>query len=138
MTSFLLRQFGRFVREGNLRLTTADGSTHILGDGSGPAVHVRINTTRAERAIVFNPTLAVPEAYMNGDLDFVEGDVIGLLRLVYDNTGSSGRFEAALARAAEGLRYAVRRVHQFNTAARARRNVQHHYDLSGELYKLFL
>ena len=32
----------------------------------------------------------------------------------------------------------VRRLQQVNTAARARRNVQHHYDLSGELYRLFL
>ena len=32
----------------------------------------------------------------------------------------------------------MRRLQQINTAARARRNVRHHYDLSGELYRLFL
>ena len=39
-----------------------------------------ITTQRAERAIVLNPSLAVPEAYMDGELDFVEGDVLGLLQ----------------------------------------------------------
>jgi len=138
MTSFLLRLFGKLVRQGNLRLTTSDGSVHHLGDGNGPLIHLRINSARAERAIVFNPNLGVPEAYMNGDLDFLEGDVFGLLRIVYQNTGPSGQYNLPLVRAAEGLSYAVRRVHQLNTTARARRNVHHHYDLSGELYKLFL
>jgi cyclopropane-fatty-acyl-phospholipid synthase len=138
MTSFLLRLIGKLVRTGNLRITTSDGKLHTFGDGSGEPVHVRINGARAERSIVFNPTLAVPEAYMNGDLDFVEGDVLSFLKVVYTNTGPSGHFDQKLARAAEGLRFAVRRVHQLNTAARSRRNVQHHYDLSGELYRLFL
>ena len=138
MTSFLLRLIRKIIRKGNLRITTANGAVHTFGDGSGAAVHLRINSTRAERSIVLNPSLAVPEAYMNGDLDLLEGDVLQLLQVVYINTGPSGQFDQRLARAAESLRYAVRRVHQLNTAARARRNVQRHYDLSRELYKLFL
>jgi cyclopropane-fatty-acyl-phospholipid synthase len=37
-----------------------------------------------------------------------------------------------------GPRIAFRRLQQVNTACAARRNVQRHYDLSGELYELFL
>jgi cyclopropane-fatty-acyl-phospholipid synthase len=33
---------------------------------------------------------------------------------------------------------AVRRLHQYNPVRRARRNVAHHYDLSDQLYELFL
>src|SRR5262249_57241527 len=36
------------------------------------------------------------------------------------------------------LRYAGRRLAQFNPRKRARRNVAHHYDLDGRLYSLFL
>jgi cyclopropane-fatty-acyl-phospholipid synthase len=43
-----------------------------------------------------------------------------------------------MARTVEALRVAVRRVHQLNTTSRSRKNVERHYDLSGELYKLFL
>jgi cyclopropane-fatty-acyl-phospholipid synthase len=36
------------------------------------------------------------------------------------------------------LRAAIRRMRQYNPAHRARRNVAHHYDLTGDLYELFL
>ena len=61
-----------------------------------------------------------------------------LLKVVYENLGPTATIEATWLKAVEGLRYAFRRLYQVNTAARARRNVQHHYDLSGELYRLFL
>lgn len=138
MTSLLLRLFGKIVRKGNLRLTTADGIVHRLGDGSGKAVHIRINSAKAERAILRNPSLGVPEAYMSGELDFVEGDVLGLLEVVYLNTGPSEQLPVPMARTVEALRVAVRRVHQLNTTRRSRRNVERHYDLSRELYRLFL
>jgi len=138
MTSLLLRLFGKIVRKGSLGLTLSDGSVHSLGDGSGRLVHIRLNSAKAERAILRNPSLGVPEAYMNGELDFIEGDVLSLLEAVYSNTVPSGNIDVPFARAAEALRYAVRRVHQLNTRARARKNVERHYDLSGELYKLFL
>ena len=127
----------RIVRTGNLQITGPDGKTQRFGDGSGPVVHFRINTRHAERAIAFHPTLALPEAFMDGELDFLEGDVLEFLHLVYRNTGPLGP-DAAWARAIESFRVAFRRLQQINTARRARRNVQRHYDLSGELYRLFL
>jgi cyclopropane-fatty-acyl-phospholipid synthase len=36
------------------------------------------------------------------------------------------------------VRYLLRRLQQFNPRFRARRNVAHHYDLDGRLYRLFL
>jgi len=41
-------------------------------------------------------------------------------------------------RAINRVRLSLSRYRQRNTARRARRNVQHHYDLSGSLYELFL
>ncbi len=38
----------------------------------------------------------------------------------------------------DALARVTRRLAQFNTATRARRNVAHHYDLNGRLYSLFL
>ena len=125
------------VPTGSLTITGPSGSTHSFGDGSGDPVHLAIKTLRAERAIGVDPMLAVPEAYMDGDLDFLEGDAFALLRIVFQNMGRSG-VEATWTKAIEGLRHAFRRFHQVNTAARAKRNVERHYDLSGELYRLFL
>ena len=128
----------RIVRTGNVRVTDPKGQTFDFGDGAGPRVHLHIKTRRAEHAIAFDPMLAFPEAYMDGDLDFLEGDVLTLLQIAYENMGPMGSVETAWTRAVEGLRIAFRRLHQMNTTARSRRNVQRHYDLSAKLFDLFL
>lgn len=137
MNILLKHVFERLVRVGTLKVTGPKGSTHMFGDGSGEPVHIHIKTSHAERSIAFDPMLAVPESYMDGDLDVLEGGVLGLMRIAFQNMGSSG-IDVTWSKAIEGLRHAFRRLQQINTAARSRRNVQRHYDLSGELYKLFL
>ena len=115
----------------------AERPTHDFGDGSGQPVHILINTRHAERAITFDPTLALPEAYHGRRPRFPPGRRSGLLQTsirTWVRPAPSMRH----GRGVEGLRYALRRLHQVNTAARARRNVERHYDLSGELYRLFL
>ncbi|MBZ9822516.1 SAM-dependent methyltransferase [Mesorhizobium sp. CA4] len=137
MNILLKHVLERLVRAGDLKVTGPKGTTHKFGDGSGEPVHIHIKTTHAERAITFDPMLAVPEAYMDGELDVLEGGVLGLMRIAFQNMGSSG-IDVTWSKAIEGLRHAFRRLQQINTASRSRRNVERHYDLSGELYKLFL
>ncbi|MBX3575703.1 MAG: class I SAM-dependent methyltransferase [Rhizobiaceae bacterium] len=137
MNILLQRIAERIVRTGSLTITGPKGDRHSFGDKTGEPVHIHVKTRHAARAIALHPTLALPEAYMDGELDFLEGDVLALLKLVYLNTGPAGS-DAAWARAVEGLRVAVRRLQQINTARRSRANVHHHYDLSGDLYRLFL
>jgi cyclopropane-fatty-acyl-phospholipid synthase len=137
MNRLLQRIVDKLVRTGNLTVTGSSGQSVAFGDGSGPPVHVVIHTRHAERAITFDPMLALGETFMEGEVDIVEGDMLGLLRIVYANMGPGG-IEASWTKAVEGLRLAFRRLHQLNTASRARRNVERHYDLSGEFYRLFL
>ena len=137
MNILLKRIVDRVVRVGNLRITDPSGTTHSFGDGTGQPVHVHIKTPQAERAIALHPSLAIAEAFMDQELDFLEGDVLSFLQTIYQNMDPIGTNDA-LSKAIEGMRVAVRRLHQVNTHARAKRNVQSHYDLSGELYKLFL
>jgi cyclopropane-fatty-acyl-phospholipid synthase len=137
VNKLLQRVVSGLVRTGNLSITGPNGATHTFGDGTGAPVHISIKTARAERAIAFDPMLAAPEAYMDGDINFIEGDTLDLLRVAFQNMGPGG-IEALWSKAIEGVRHAFRRLHQVNTAGRAKRNVQRHYDLSGDLYKLFL
>ena len=75
---------------------------------------------------------------MNEELDIVEGDVLGLLEcssIITAATGRGDRWAAAL----ESARCRDRGACSSSTrCAASRRNVAHHYDLSGELYGLFL
>jgi len=137
MNILLRRIVERIIKTGNLKITGADGKTYHFGNGEGAAVHIRFNTAHAERAVALHPTLALAEAFMDEELDFVEGDVLSLLQLAYANLGTSST-DKAIARLMESMRVAVRGLQQINTAARAKRNVERHYDLSGEIYKLFL
>ena len=137
MNKLLQRVVSGLVRTGHLSITGPNGQKHTFGDGTGDPVHIHIKTSRAERAIGLDPMLAAPEAYMDGDLDFLEGDTLDLLRVAFQNMGPGG-IDAMWSKAIEGVRNAFRRLQQVNTTTRSRRNVQRHYDLSGELYKLFL
>jgi len=137
MNILLRRIVERIIKTGNLKITGADGKTYHFGDGEGAPVHIRFNTARAERAVALHPTLALAEAYMDEELDFLEGDVLAFLHIAYGNMGTNGT-DAAISHLMESLRVAVRGLQQINTATRAKRNVERHYDLSGEIYKLFL
>ncbi len=138
MNRFLRNYIQRFALTGNLKVTDAKGQSFSFGDGTGEPVHVVIRSKAAEWAITLDPQLALAESYMNGEIDFVEGDVIGLLRIIYAAAGTGADTPGWLVASLEGLRYLFRRVQQFNTQRRSRENVHRHYDLSGELYRLFL
>jgi cyclopropane-fatty-acyl-phospholipid synthase len=81
MNVLLRRIVERLIKTGNLRITGSNGKTYQFGDGSGEPVHVRFNTAHAERAVALHPTLALPEAYMDGEVVVVEGGVLSFLRI---------------------------------------------------------
>ena len=126
-----------FVQRGSLRITTADGTTFALGDGTGNPVAVRFLTRSAQFGVLIDPELKVGEAYMDGTLVIEEGTIADLLAVVFSQDYSRGRLPG-WARPAWLVRYLWRRLQQFNPPRRARRNVAHHYDLDGRLYSLFL
>jgi cyclopropane-fatty-acyl-phospholipid synthase len=125
-----------FVRRGTIRVTTADGSTFVFGDGTGKPVAVRFLTSAAQRAMMLDPELKLGEAYMDGTLVVEEGSIADVLAvlLAQDRSGKPPPW----ARLQWWLRYWHRRLQQFNPPRRAQRNVAHHYDLNGQLYSLFL
>ena len=127
----------KLFRTGSLSLTGPDGTTTRLGDGTGEHVHVAIRSPAVARAIALDPMLALPEAYMDGEFEVLEGDILGFLRIAFQNTGRGGT-DPFTTRLVEGWRRLFRRFQQINTAGRAKENVHRHYDLSGEMYRLFL
>ncbi len=137
MNIFLQRIVERTVRVGNLSITGPSGTTRHFGDGDGEKVHLVIHSRKAERAIMLHPSLALPEMYMEQQIDFAEGDVLSFLHLIYRNIGISWT-ESNWGRLLNAARLKARPLQQWNTERRAKRNVERHYDLSGELYKLFL
>ncbi|MBS9719985.1 class I SAM-dependent methyltransferase [Tianweitania sp. BSSL-BM11] len=123
------------VKTGDLTITDPEGVLHHFGDRTGSPVHVLIKTKQAERAIAFDPTLHLAEAFMDEEVDFLQGDVLALLKLLYNNSAWSN---SQFGRSLDLVRNLFKRFQQLNSQKRSRENVHRHYDLSGELYKLFL
>ena len=133
----LLRLFlGRFIHSGSITFTTAAGAKFTCGDGTGTHVAARFLTRQAETRMLLNPELAFGEAYMDGRMIVEEGTLTDVLEILISNLGLHGLPQGV--RFGRGIRRWFRQIEQFNPAPRARKNVAHHYDLSGELYDLFL
>jgi len=126
------------VKKGRLTVIDVDGSSHRFGSGEdGPSVVMRLHDKKLRWKLFFNPELQVAEAYMDGGLTFEEGSgCYDLLYLFSLNRGplASHKMQKVLRRAWRALR----RRQQRNDVENAKRQARHHYDLSTELYKLFL
>tara|TARA_R110002126_G_scaffold155833_3_gene303026 strand:- start:35840 stop:37141 length:1302 start_codon:yes stop_codon:yes gene_type:complete len=137
-TRFLERLVRHIIQIGNLTITFADGVNIHIGDGSGPPVHLRFKSSEAERAVAFDPGLKLGECYMDGDIEFLEGDILKLLEMVFTNAKGDVIATSPWLTFVERARRIAYHIMDWNTLRKSRSNVQHHYDLSGALYDLFL
>ena len=119
------------IREGALVVRGPHGETYAVGgvsEADAPLIVV-IHDHATLARIARHPGLAVGEAYMDGGLTIDRGSLYDFLALATRN-----------------LRHLPQRRGLFGLGARrpvnardaARRNAAHHYDLSGDLYALFL
>jgi cyclopropane-fatty-acyl-phospholipid synthase len=136
MDRLLRWAFERLIRAGNLRVTSAGGSTFAFGDGAGKPVAIRFTSRVAERGVLIDPELRFGEAYMDGGIIVEQGSIADVLAVVLGQR-RDGR-PPIWARIRQLARFLYRRLTQLNLRPRARRNVAHHYDLDGQLYALFL
>jgi cyclopropane-fatty-acyl-phospholipid synthase len=129
----------RIVRSRPLEVQWTSGERSRYGDAgaeAGEPVRLVFMDRRAEWAVALNPELRLGELYMDGRVRFENGTVYDFLDRAMADTGSTQptRWIRALAR----MRKSWRRLRDINDSRRARRNVAHHYDLDGRLYRLFL
>lgn len=124
------------VREGHLAVLTPDGRRLHFGDRRVPPVTIRLHDRKVAVDLLRDPQLTLGEAYMDGRLSVEDATIADLLDLLTRNlgTGFGGGYMTWIARA----RFLLRRAMPWNGVQRSRRNVAHHYDLSGALYDLFL
>jgi cyclopropane-fatty-acyl-phospholipid synthase len=136
MNKLLKFVLSRIVVAGDLHVVDSTGRTYRFGDGSGKPVAVRFTSRAAEYAVLRNPELRLGEAYMDGTFVVEQGTIYDFLDLVGQREDRYVLPWSMLGLRA--ARYVTRRLRQLNHSRRARRNVAHHYDLDGRLYKLFL
>jgi cyclopropane-fatty-acyl-phospholipid synthase len=136
--SLIGKLLGTLVKKGRMTLITADGKRESFGpDSDAKPITIRFTDRKLAFEIVRNPRLAFGEAYMDGRLIVEEGSILDLLELIVGANrwefGGKGRKLMSTGRMSE-----VAALFRRNPAAKAQKNVAHHYDLSDDLYDLFL
>ncbi|MDX1402303.1 MAG: cyclopropane-fatty-acyl-phospholipid synthase family protein, partial [Kiloniellales bacterium] len=128
--------FRRVVKLGDLDVIDHRGKKKNFGDGTGLKVEIQFHDLKTEILTLFNPKIAVGEAFMDGRLTVNRGSLLDFLMICMTNIEE---LEAhPLISKLEGLARLGRYIKALNPIRRSRKNVAHHYDLSGELYDLFL
>jgi cyclopropane-fatty-acyl-phospholipid synthase len=132
----LARFLKAVIKDGDLCLIDARGRDWRFGDGTAPHVTIKIHDKATQWRMLINPQLAVGEAYMKGSLTIERGTLYDFLDLAtcnleYVEQYPTNAFFSRISRC-------LRRLQQHNPIGKAQRNVAHHYDLSDDLYDLFL
>ncbi len=132
----------KLVKTGALTVTDWKGRVTQYGDGTLPRVHIQFVTAAAARKIALDPDLYLGECFTSGEFRILHGQLYDFLELALINTGggSSANMNGTTLthRILYRVRIAIRGLQQRNSETRARDNVHTHYDLSGQLYDLFL
>ncbi|KAM7253007.1 hypothetical protein ACFE04_025625 [Oxalis oulophora] len=153
---FVTRFLERYIIAGTLTLLEEDGTMFTFEDATSAKTCslktlLRIHSPQFYWKIMTQADLGLADAYINGDFSFVDKEN-GLLNLIMvyqililnrDSNSSMNKrrgwwtpmlFTAGIASA----KYFFNHVSRKNTLTQARRNISRHYDLSNELFALFL
>ena len=127
----IFQQMSRDLPDVPFRVRMWDGTEHQYGTGR-EAFLLCINSAEALSDVLTRGSLGFGEAYMRGDVD-VEGDLQSLVRFAFRPTVQ----ELHLGARDKG-RLLAHVVKHRNSQRRSRENVQHHYDLGNDFYRLWL
>ncbi|RMF85723.1 MAG: class I SAM-dependent methyltransferase, partial [Nitrospirae bacterium] len=109
---------------------------HRFSGAPGPEVCFRLTDPSLPRRIFFNTELAVGEGYMEGTFVLEGCDLRDFFRFYALNQEALWRYptQSAFSRLSRLFRWAQ----QYNPVGKAQEHVSHHYDISNDLYRLFL
>ena len=128
----------KFIRNGTLGSTIRPvNSMCSAARNPGPTVTARIHDRSLQWKLFVNPELYAAEAYMDGTLTFEDGSTVRDFILLFslNRSGLAGYgSQKVLRKVWRGLR----RWHQANPIGTAAKNARAHYDVSTDVYRLFL
>ena len=127
----------RFIKIGTLNVTDSQGKSYLYATTPTPEFSIRIHSKKRERHLYFSPMVALGEGYMEGEITVEKGgDIYDFLNFCAINLQySNASLMEKLTEKWTSIRHLL---HQKNPIYQSRRNVAHHYDLSEDLYRLFL
>jgi cyclopropane-fatty-acyl-phospholipid synthase len=122
------------IRVGTLTLTTPEGYQLCFGEGGAPHADIQFHTWSALKRIFRGGDVGLAECYRDGDVS--SSDLTMLLRIAMRN-------RTALQKAFKRNRllnifYRMRHLLRPNSQRGSSRNIEAHYDLGNDFYRLWL
>lgn len=130
----LFRKFDN-LDKGRLHLLTPDGHERVFeGKVPGKVINMAINDWSVISNVARRGNIALAEDYKDGKWE--ASDLSGLVQLGIENKTALKGFilGSAFSRKLSSLRYLLR----LNTLSGSKRNIEAHYDLGNDFYKLWL
>ena len=136
--SLIGRLVDKLLTTGSITLKLPGKKPETYGPGGDKHLTVRFTDRKVAFDIIRNPRLGFGEAYMDGRIVIEDGTILDLLRLIVGANRWEDWGEGRKALSKGKATRTLKRLLLPNNLKRARKNVAHHYDLSDELYELFL
>lgn len=128
----------KLIKQGTLNIIDVEGKKHQFTGTSEPEVTIRFHDKSLLWKIFLKPDLKAGEAYMDGSLTIEQPhNVFDFLNLITKNMEWRPDNPFHLM-GGDPLSRFKGWLNQVNEAGKSKRNVAHHYDLSDDLYNLFL
>jgi len=125
----------RRIEHGQLTVHFPDGREEtIVGRFTGPHAVLNINDPSFARRVLVGSDVAFAEAYMADQWN--SPDLAALLTLLARNGDAFGK--AYYSRGLSDWLFRLRHLLRANTRRQARRNIEAHYDLGNDFYRLWL
>jgi cyclopropane-fatty-acyl-phospholipid synthase len=133
----LAKYLNKLFKKGGFILISADAKKYIVGTPRKKnPITLKILDKKLHYKLLFHPDLYFGEAYAQGTIIIENGTLTDFLELALKNIGRSElNFFSQLL---NQLRGSYRYLTNFNFIKKSKMNVAHHYDISDDLYDLFL
>jgi cyclopropane-fatty-acyl-phospholipid synthase len=133
----LARFLNRLFKKDGFILIDANSKKYIIGspENQNPII-VKILNKKLHYKLLLRPDLYFGEAYSDGDMTIKNGTLTDFLNLALMNIGKDqlNFFSYLINKMSGSYRYFT----NFNFIKKSKMHVAHHYDLSDDLYDLFL
>jgi len=133
----LARFLNNIFKNDGFILIDADSKKYIIGyPKKKTPITLKILDKKLHYKLLLRPDLYFGEAYTNGDILIGNGTLTNFLDIMLMNIGRGeiNCFSKLINKLSGSYRYLT----NFNFIKKSKMNVAHHYDLSDELYNLFL
>ncbi len=133
----LVKFLNNLFKTGGFVLEDANGKDHFIGNKeTDNPIRMKIHDKKLHHKLVLYPDLYFGEAYTDGKITFENGTLSNFLDLALKNLGR--KKTNTMSEILNSFRGSYRYLTNFNFIKKSKMNVAHHYDISDELYFLFL